>query len=163
MAIFYQAKQMKNPKDSSASPLYYARVKSVGSVDETELVSRISARTGVSEGIVASVLRDSMNETVDLVTLGYRVKLASLGNIYATVQSTGEATAKEVTADSVKRVNIRLLPSVDFKEKVAAKLKLTNFNTVTEEEETDSSDTGNTDSGNTDSGSTDTGGDSNPL
>jgi len=130
MAIFYQPRLVKNPKDSSAEPRYYARVKSVGVVDETDLVERISARTGVSEGIVASVLRDSMNEVVNLVTLGYRVQLPALGNIYTTLSSIGETTAKEVNADSVKRIYIRLLPSVSFKTKVATKSRLANFDTV---------------------------------
>ena len=161
MAIFYQVKQMKNPKDSSATPRYYARVKSVGVVDEADLVERISTRTGVSEGIVASVLRDSMNEVVDLVTLGYRVKLPALGNIYTTLSSEGEETADLVNSDSVKRVNIRLFPSVSFKTKVATRSKFTNFNTVTNEnaENSTGDDTGD-DTGNNDSGSG-TGG--NPL
>jgi len=161
MAIFYQVKQVKNPKDSSATPRYYARVKSVGVVDEADLVERISTRTGVSEGIVASVLRDSMNEVVDLVTLGYRVKLPALGNIYTTLSSEGEETADLVNSDSVKRVNIRLFPSVSFKTKVATRSKFTNFNTVTNENSENSTgdDTGD-DTGNNDSGSG-TGG--NPL
>jgi len=161
MAIFYQVKQVKNPKDSSATPRYYARVKSVGVVDEADLVERISTRTGVSEGIVASVLRDSMNEVVDLVTLGYRVKLPALGNIYTTLSSEGEETADLVNSDSVKRVNIRLFPSVSFKTKVATRSKFTNFNTVTNEnaENSTGDDTGD-DTGNNDSGSG-TGG--NPL
>lgn len=167
MAIFYQVKQVKNPKDSSATPRYYARVKSVGVVDEADLVERISTRTGVSEGIVNSVLRDSMNEVVDLVTLGYRVKLPALGNIYTTLSSEGEDTAKEVNSDSVKRVNIRLFPSVSFKTKVATRSKFTNFNTVTNENAEDSAndtDTG-TDTGGSggNSGGSDTGEDSNPL
>lgn len=171
MAIFYQPRLVKNPKDSSAEPRYYARVKSVGSVDETDLVERISARTGVSEGIVASVLRDSMNEVVNLVTLGYRVQLPALGNIYTTLSSAGETTAKEVNADSVKRIYIRLLPSVSFKTKVATKSKLTNFDTVADADEGDTipddpgTDTGGSGNGNTDdTGNSDTGsGESNPL
>ena len=161
MAIFYQVKQVKNPKDSSATPRYYARVKSVGVVDEADLVERISTRTGVSEGIVASVLRDSMNEVVDLVILGYRVKLPALGNIYTTLSSEGEETADLVNSDSVKRVNIRLFPSVSFKTKVATRSKFTNFNTVTNgnAENSTGDDTGG-DTGNNDSGSG-TGG--NPL
>ena len=161
MAIFYQVKQVKNPKDSSATPRYYARVKSVGVVDEADLVERISTRTGVSEGIVASVLRDSINEVVDLVTLGYRVKLPALGNIYTTLSSEGEETADLVNSDSVKRVNIRLFPSVSFKTKVATRSKFTNFNTVTNEnaENSTGDDTGD-DTGNNDSGS---GTGSNPL
>lgn len=174
MAIFYQPRLVKNPKDSSAEPRYYARVKSVGVVDETDLVERISARTGVSEGIVASVLRDSMNEVVNLVTLGYRVQLPALGNIYTTLSSAGETTAKEVNADSVKRIYIRLLPSVSFKTKVATKSKLTNFDTVADADEenitsddpdadTNTDDTG-TNTDNTGSGSGNTGNDdSNPL
>ena len=161
MAIFYQVKQVKNPKDSSATPRYYARVKSVGVVDEADLVERISTRTGVSEGIVASVLRDSMNEVVDLVTLGYRVKLPALGNIYTTLSSEGEETADLVNSDSVKRVNIRLFPSVSFKTKVATRSKFTNFNTVTNENaENSTGDTTGGDTGN-DGGGGGTG--SNPL
>ena len=160
MAIFYQAKQVKNPKDSSATPLYYARIKSVGVVDESELVNRISARSGVSEGIVASVLRDSMNEVVDLVTLGYRVQLPALGQIYTTLSSNGENTPKEVKPDSVKRIYIRLFPSVSFKTKVATKSKLANFDALTEENESTGNDTTGGDTGNNDSGSG-TGG--NPL
>ena len=161
MAIFYQVKQVKNPKDSSATPRYYARVKSVGVVDEADLVERISTRTGVSEGIVASVLRDSMNEVVDLVTLGYRVKLPALGNIYTTLSSEGEETADLVNSDSVKRVNIRLFPSVSFKTKVATRSKFTNFNTVANENaENSTGDNTGDDTGNNDSGS---GTGSNPL
>ena len=160
MAIFYQAKQVKNPKDSSATPLYYARIKSVGVVDESELVNRISTRTGVSEGIVASVLRDSMNEVVDLVTLGYRVQLPALGQIYTTLSSNGENTAKEVKPDSVKRIYIRLFPSVSFKTKVATKSKLANFDALTDENESTGNDTTGGDTGN-DGGSGGTG--SNPL
>lgn len=147
MAIFYQVKQVKNPKDVNATPLYYARVKSVGIVDDTDLVSRISTRSGVSEGVVASVLRDSMNEVVDLVTLGYRVQLPALGNIYATLSSQGEAAAKDVSADSVKRIYIRLLPSVSFKTKVATKSRLANFDAMAD----------------TDDGSTVTDGDDTPT
>lgn len=163
MAIFYQVKQVKNPKDSSATPRYYARVKSVGVVDEADLVERISTRTGVSEGIVASVLRDSMNEVVDLVTLGYRVKLPALGNIYTTLSSEGEETADLVNSDSVKRVNIRLFPSVSFKTKVATRSKFTNFNTVTNEnaENSTGDDTGD-DTGNND-GDSGSGTGGNPL
>ncbi|MBP3553915.1 MAG: hypothetical protein J6K05_12245 [Bacteroidaceae bacterium] len=151
---------MKNPKDSSATPLYYARIKSVGVVDESELVNRISARSGVSEGIVASVLRDSMNEVVDLVTLGYRVQLPALGQIYTTLSSNGENTAKEVKPDSVKRIYIRLFPSVSFKTKVATKSKLANFDALTDENESTGNDTTGGDTGN-DGGGGGTG--SNPL
>ncbi|MBR3759169.1 MAG: hypothetical protein IKK62_12230 [Bacteroidaceae bacterium] len=161
MAIFYQAKQVKNPKDSSATPLYYARIKSVGVVDESELVNRISARSGVSEGIVASVLRDSMNEVVDLVTLGYRVQLPALGQIYTTLSSNGENTAKEVKPDSVKRIYIRLFPSVSFKTKVATKSKLANFDALTDENESTGNDTTGGDTGNDGGGGGGTG--SNPL
>ena len=160
MAIFYQPRLVKNPKDSSAEPRYYARVKSVGVVDETDLVERISARTGVSEGIVASVLRDSMNEVVDLVTLGYRVQLPELGQIYTTLSSNGENTAKEVKPDSVKRIYIRLFPSVSFKTKVATKSKLANFDALTDENESTGNDTTGDDTGN-DGGGGGTG--SNPL
>ena len=166
MAIFYQVKQMKNPKDSSATPRYYARVKSVGVVDEADLVERISTRTGVSEGIVASVLRDSMNEVVDLVTLGYRVKLPALGNIYTTLSSEGEVTADSVSSDSVKRVNIRLFPSVSFKTKVATRSKFTNFSTVSNENAEISDDDTDTDTDSGSGGSSGTGNtgeDNNPL
>ncbi len=160
MAIFYQVKKVKNPKDSSATPRYYARVKSVGVVDEADLTERISTRTGVSEGIVASVLRDSMNEVVDLVTLGYRVKLPALGNIYATLNSEGEETADKVSSDSVKRVNIRLYPSVSFKTKVTTRSKFTDFSTVTNDDDGNSTND-STDTPSGDDGGSGTGG--NPL
>ena len=165
MAIFYQVKQVKNPKDSSVTPRFYARVKSVGVVDEADLVERISTRTGVSEGIVASVLRDSMNEVVDLVTLGYRVKLPALGNIYTTLSSVGEETAKQVNSDSVKRVNIRLYPSVDFKTKVITRSKFTNFSTVADGVVEDGTDDDGTDDGNGNTGGGTSGGGTgnNPL
>lgn len=165
MAIFYQVKQVKNPKDSSVAPRYYARVKSVGVVDEANLVERISTRTGVSEGIVASVLRDSMNEVVNLVTLGYRVKLPAIGNIYTTLSSDGEETADQVSSDSVKRVNIRLYPSVDFKTKVATRTKFTNFNTVTNVEDEDDNEDVGTDTGGSEPDNTGGGGGTgnNPL
>ena len=99
---------------------------------------------------MASVLRDSMNEVVDLVTLGYRVKLPALGNIYTTLSSEGE-----VTADSVS-----------FKTKVATRSKFTNFSTVSNENDEisdDDTDTG-TDSGSGgSSGTGNTGEDNNPL
>jgi len=88
------------------------------------------------------------------------VQLPALGNIYATLSSQGEATAKDVNADSVKRIYIRLLPSVSFKTKVTTRTKLTNFETVTESgsDTPDSDNTGNGDD-NGDNGGTG----SNPL
>ncbi len=146
MAIFYQVKPVKNPVVKDAEPLFYARIKSVGTLSEKELAKRVSERTGIAEGIITSVLCDSMNEVINLVSLGYRVQLPSLGYIYLTINSTGSQSAEEVTSDNVKQICVRMLPGCELKEKLAAKVKLINFDKevtggTTEEETTDSEDT----------------------
>ena len=137
MAVFFKPQILKTSKDENAEVRYFARVKSISTLDEEELVSRISERTGLANGVVASVLRDSMTEVVNLVTLGYNVQLPSLGIVYLTFRSKSSPTAEEVTTDSVKKFNIRLHPSTLFKNKVQAKVKIANFNTVVLGEEND--------------------------
>lgn len=164
MAVFYKPQILKTSKDAS-EVRYFARVKSISTLDEEELVTRISERTGVAVGIVSSVLRDSMSEVVNLVTLGYNVQLPSLGIIYLTLRSKAASTAEEMTADRVKKFNIRLFPSQLFKSKVQSKVKLANFNTAVLGEENTIPDDPGTDTGGSGNGNTDdTGSDeSNPL
>lgn len=131
MAIFFQAKAYKDLSQNKETR-YYARVKSISLLGEDELANRVSAHTGVANGIVRSVIRDTMSEVVDLVTLGYGVQLPAIGILRATLRSGSVATAEEVSADTVKRVNIRLLPSAEFREKVATKTLLTNFDKMTD-------------------------------
>lgn len=130
MPIFYQPRLAKNPHNSEANPLYYAQIKHISTLNEKELVNRISIRTGVSEGIIGSVLRDSMNEVVNLVTLGYKVQLPALGLVYLTIRSNGSEAPEDVTANNVKRVSIRLLASSNFKSLVESKKQLVNFSKV---------------------------------
>lgn len=163
MAVFFKPQILKTSKDADSEVRYFARVKSISTLEEEELVTRISERTGVATGVVASVLRDSMTEVVDLVTLGYNVQLPALGIVYLTLRSQSAATPEEVTAESVKKFNIRLLPSTLFKNKVQAKVKLANFNTaVVGEESTPSGDTG-TDTGGGNSGGSGNDDGNNPL
>lgn len=154
MAIFYQVKPVKNPVVKDAEPLYYARIKSVGTMSEKELAQRVAERTGIAEGVITSVLCDSMNEVINLVSLGYRVQLPTLGYIYLTINSSGSETAEEVTADNVKQICVRMLPGSELKEKLAAKVKLINFDKQVTGEITDSTTSDSEDT------TTDTGGDS---
>lgn len=156
MAIFYQAKAYKDLAQNK-QVRYYARVKSISLLTEDELANRVSNRSGVSNGVVRSVIRDTMSEVADLVTLGYGVQLPALGILRATLRSGTAATPDEVSSETVKRVNIRLMASAEFREKVANKTQLANFDKMTDSSAADAPDTGGSSTG------TGGGSDSSPL
>ena len=111
MAINYRPLARKNPQDITATPKYYAAVKTNGSVDFETLASLISEQCTVTETDCLAVLNVLEQNIVRELGQGRIVRLGKLGNFQVSLSSEGFATEEEVSAAGITNARILFRPA----------------------------------------------------
>ena len=119
MAIFYNVITRANPRDREQPLKYYATLKSVGVVGTKEIAKQMADETTLNPKEAEMSIVQLAKIAKRLLMQGYTLSLEDLGSMRLTANSTGAETAGEVSAKSIKGLNVRFSPSKAFKEEVS--------------------------------------------
>lgn len=116
MSLFYKKVEKMNPKDAAAPKKWYASLKSIGLKKEKELA--VLATEGTTLDPKEAQLAFSRFGTVILRALldGHTVEIEDLGSFRLTASSEGVDSKEELTANHIKGINMRFVPSKATKE-----------------------------------------------
>ena len=159
MAIVLKKTQRVNPRDKNAAKKWYPVQQTLKQMDESEVAELVAEETTLNPAEALMAIRQLRKVVQRALLNGQSVKLGDWGSFNARISGSGAATAKALTADYVKSVNINFLPGKELK----AAMQTASFVWVEDlmgGGSTSSSDGGGTDSGSGSGGSADGG---NPL
>ena len=117
--IYYNKVQRRNPQDPEGARKWYVTLKSRLQVSERELAEEIADEVTLNPKEAEMAFYQLFKVAVRALTDGKTVKLGDLGTIYLTVSSEGADTREEVTAQLVKAVRVRFMPSETLREAIA--------------------------------------------
>lgn len=110
-----------NPQDRLAENKFYAQVVATGKTDLERLAYLVSNQSTVREADCYAVLLSLLHNIVDELKQGKIVKLDKLGTFQLGIQSKGEASAEEVTLNSVTNLRIKFRPEKRMKNQLNLK------------------------------------------
>lgn len=110
MPARFKAVELVNPRDLTLKKKFYAKLQSGDDVSFEELADLISKVSSLNYGEVLGAL-GTLNEIIEIqLRHGRPVRLSTLGTFYLTLSSEGFDTEEELTADGIKKANIRFRP-----------------------------------------------------
>lgn len=108
MAIFFNKVQRVNPRDPrSGERKWYPVLKSIGKVNEHDLAVMIADETTLNPKEAEMAIYQLEKVATRLLLDGHTVQLGDLGTFNLTIKATPEAEREKVTADNIKKVNLR--------------------------------------------------------
>jgi predicted histone-like DNA-binding protein len=116
MAIFYNKVERSNPNDASAPKKWYPVLKSTGMIKEREVAKLLAEETTLNPKEAEMAVSQLLKVVTTLLLNGNTVQLGSLGSFRVTATTEGAATAEEVTAANIKKLNLRFSESEELKD-----------------------------------------------
>ena len=118
MSVKFKAVERVNPRDVTLPKKIYAKLKSGDDVSFEELADLISKVSNLNYGEVLGML-GTLIEIIEIqLKHGRPVRLNTLGTFYLTLRSAGFDTDEELTADGIKKANIRFRPGKRLKKMI---------------------------------------------
>ena len=118
MSVKFKAVERVNPRDVTLPKKFYAKLKSGDDVSFEELADLISKVSNLNYGEVLGML-GTLIEIIEIqLKHGRPVRLNTLGTFYLTLRSAGFDTDEELTADGIKKANIRFRPGKRLKKMI---------------------------------------------
>lgn len=111
--IKYYARIRKNPK--TLKEAFYAAIACGEIVTLKQLSKRISNACTVNPVDVKAVLAALEQVVIEAISAGDSIRLGELGMIRPTITSSASERIEDVSADNIKKVNVRFLPSAFIK------------------------------------------------
>lgn len=119
--IKYIPAQLKGAHDSSSlKNKYYARPVLAGTITASELNDLISLDSGVERSEVALVTDAVCKQIKELVCNGHSIQVGTLGTFSIGMKAKVVPTEKEVKADTIKELKVRLYESTEIKNDLKA-------------------------------------------
>ena len=129
-AVQYVIYQNKSSREKVAN-LYFARVRSLGTINLDGLAEHIEADSKVEKATVVQVIQALVKQMQELVLSGYSLKLDDFGIFRLGVRSTGaESVAKFSVTKNISDIHMNFLPVGKLRE-VMSMAKLTQAKTYT--------------------------------
>ena len=119
MALFVNKVQRVNPRDPGGDRNWYPILKSVGHVDEHEVAKLISNETTLNPKEAEMAIYQLEKVLERLLLNGHTVQIGGLGSFSLTLKTEGSKTEEEVTADKIKKVNLRFRAGKGIKKAIA--------------------------------------------
>lgn len=116
MAISFKAVSRVNPSDQNAAPMYYAVAKRKEVKDLKELAELMSDGGTIRKSDIYAVLISLVSVVTREIKNGNQVNLGELGSFYVSLNSEGVASAAELSANAIKRANLRYRPTAEIKD-----------------------------------------------
>jgi predicted histone-like DNA-binding protein len=108
---------------------YYAHIVYGKEVTMDELVKKIERFSALSEADIRGVIVATENVIQDELAMGRIIRLEKLGSFYPAISSKGELTEEEVTANSIKKVNVNYRPG----DRILNTMQQAGFNKIKED------------------------------
>ena len=108
--------QRVNPRDPKGARKWYAILKSVGQVDEYEVAKLVSDETTLNPKEAEMAVYQLEKVMERLLLDGHTVQLGDLGTFNLTITAEGQKEEKKVSADDIKKVNLRFRISKTMRE-----------------------------------------------
>ena len=116
MSVLYNKVEKVNPADKTAPKKWYPLLKTVSRVEEKEVARQISEETTLNRKEAEMALDQLEKVLINNLLSGNTVQIGDWGTFMLTCRGEGSATKEEVTAASIKGLNIRFLPGKSLKE-----------------------------------------------
>lgn len=116
MAIFFNKIERGNPLKKDEPKKWYAALKTVSMKREKEVAQLIADETTLNRKEAEMALDQLEKILIRLLLDSYSVQLGDWGSFYLTCNSEGANTKDEVTANNIKKLNIRFLPGKVLRE-----------------------------------------------
>ena len=115
MAIILKKTQRVNPRDKNAAKKWYPVQQTLKQMDENEVAELVAEETTLNPAEALMAIRQLRKVVQRALLNGQSVKLGDWGSFNARISGSGADTAKALTADNVKSVNINFLPGKELK------------------------------------------------
>lgn len=115
MAIRFKAVQRVNPSDQNAARKFYARATTKEVKGLLDLADIMSDGGTIRRSDIYAVLISLVSAITREIKSGNRVNMGELGTFYPSINSEGYETAEEVSANGIKKVNLRYRPAKEMK------------------------------------------------
>ncbi len=119
MALFYNRAQRRNPQDPEGPQKWYPVLRSTGMIKQSELAKLLADETTLNPKEAEMAIYQLFKVIVRVLFTGATVPLGDMGSFRLTISTTGADTEAEATADKVKQVNLRFMPSKDLKHELS--------------------------------------------
>ena len=118
MPLFFNKMQRHNPQDPEGERKWYVVLRSTGIADEQEMAKLLSEETTLNPKEAEMAIYQLFKVVVRQLLNSKTVPLGSIGTLRLTVSSEGADTEKEANANLIKELNVRLVPSEEFKQEL---------------------------------------------
>lgn len=115
MAIKFKVVERKNPLDRSLDAKHYAYAVRKDIIDLDRLAALMGDGGTVRKLDVYAVLVGAVDTISEELRRGNQVNLGQLGNFYISLNAEGQANADQVTAATIKKVNLRYRPAKEMR------------------------------------------------
>jgi len=118
MALFYRKIEKKNMKDPDGPKLWYAVLRSVGVVTEKELAILLADETTLNPKEAEMAIHQLQKILLRVMLDSKTIRLGEVGNFRLTAHSEASEKKEEVTAENIKQINLRFLPTKYVREQL---------------------------------------------
>ena len=115
MAVYYNVIPRRNMKDPEGPKLYYPVLRSIEALTEESAARRIALNSSINPKDALTVIYQLEAFMKEFLLLGHSIRLRDFGSFHLKFNSSGVATKEEVTVDLIRKVNLKFLPTEEFR------------------------------------------------
>jgi predicted histone-like DNA-binding protein len=115
MALLFNKIERGNPSNPEAPKMWYPILKSMKLVKEREIAKKLAEETTLNPKEAEMAISQLKKVVIGLLLEGHTVQLGELGSFRLTITSEGSKTEQEVTANKIKKVNVRFTASEELR------------------------------------------------
>ena len=116
MPLFFNKVERANPAQPMMPKKWYPVLKSTGLIKEKQVAKLLAEETTLNPKEAEMAVAQLMKVVTNLLLNGNTVQLGELGSFRLTVATESSMTKDEVTAQKIKKVNVRFSESEDLKD-----------------------------------------------
>ena len=111
--------ERSNPQDAGSPKKWYPTLKTVSRLNEKDVARQISDETTLNRKEAEMALEQLQKALVSSLLASNSVQIGDWGTFHLTCNGVGAATKEEVSASSIKGLNIRFMPGKSLKSALA--------------------------------------------
>ncbi|MDR1091911.1 MAG: HU family DNA-binding protein [Prevotella sp.] len=115
MALLFNKVERGNPAIPGALKKWYPILKSMKLIKERNVAKKLADETTLNPKEAEMAITQLKKVVIDLLLEGHTVQLGELGSFRLTISAEGSKTEQEVTANKIKKVNVRFTASEELK------------------------------------------------
>ncbi|MDD3281601.1 MAG: HU family DNA-binding protein [Bacteroidales bacterium] len=116
MSLIFRKIERINMKDPEGPKLWYPVLRTITVVTEKELAKLLADETTLNPKEAEMAIYQLQKVLLRVMLDAKSIQLGELGNFYLTLHTESSETKEEVTADKIKKINIRFRPTAFVRE-----------------------------------------------